>query len=966
MENSNVRSPSRRTRAWLTGLGGALVALSFGAAAQAAALTYRFHIEGQPLNQALQVFSDQSGLQIVYHTELLPDTATHRVDGTYDAQAALNRLLRGTGLVARQVNARTFAIATGEAAAATSPAGTQEAEHAVDGEIHAAHALRVADERAESPLLAQATLQVATPAAPQSTAVEESAGAQLAEIVVTAQKRAENVQDVPIAITAYSESDLRSKGITDIRGLSRLTPNVNLDAGSPFSGSNSVLSASIRGIGQDDFAFNLDPGVGVYVDGVYFARTVGANQNLLDVERIEILKGPQGTLFGRNTIGGAISIVTRNPGDQLAVDAEVTGGSFNRRDVALRADLPISDTLLSTVTFSSQYRDGYERRIHYPETGYVSDPVGAMHSSGTETFDTQGGQNEQVLRGKLSWKPTDWLTGTFSADWTHTNQPSTASTVLATVTSGPQAVFGAIYNACLLGIPFAPTAALVCGTRNTVGTPLWQANLNPATTRLLYGPAVTNTGNIDTTYATGQNFDKLDSYGLAMTFDVRLDQDLTLRSITGWRRLHWTSGLDADGSPIDFFELSFAEGQHQVSEELQLIGDLLDSRLRLVGGLYYFNEGGYIHDFVTFGGGLLQIDGPNTLDTTSYAGYIHLDYKVTDQIGITLGGRESDDRKQFTGGQQDLNMFFYKIAGCYPYSASASLIGAPANLTCQQALAFPNPNNPFQMYPPGENHQNFNEFTPTAGVQYHFDPDLMAYLSYSKGFKTGGWTTRLTAPLPAGSPAPSFGPETDQTYELGLKSEWLDRHLIVNAATFFSKYDGIQLTYQVVTSPVTQNAGNAQIKGLELETQAVAGNHFSLSGSVGYMDARYTEISPYAIATTGPVLPKTPRWKAAVSPDVHTKLENGSALRLGVDYTFTSQMFNDVQNTALLSRPNVSMIDASASYVSPSGKATLTVGGTNIGDKRYITTGQPQFAGGVVFGTYNAPREWYATLAVKL
>jgi outer membrane receptor protein involved in Fe transport len=157
-------------------------------------------------------------------------------------------------------------------------------------------------------------------------------------------------------------------------------------------------------------------------------------------------------------------------------------------------------------------------------------------------------------------------------------------------------------------------------------------------------------------------------------------------------------------------------------------------------------------------------------------------------------------------------------------------------------------------------------------------------------------TTRLTAPLPAGSPAPSFGPDTDQTYELGLKSEWLDRHLIVNAATFFSKYDGIQLTYQVVTSPVTQNAGNAQIKGLELETQAVAGNHFSL----------------------------------------------------------------------LLSRPNVSMIDASASYVSPCGKATLTVGGTNITDKRYITTGQPQFAGGVVFGTYNAPREWYATLAVKL
>jgi iron complex outermembrane receptor protein len=932
---------------------GALTALP--ALAVAATLTYRFHIEGQPLNQALQVFSDQSGLQIVYHTELLPDLATRRIDGVYDAQTALNRLLRGTGLVARQLNARTFAIAS------------QEAKRDIDSEILATRALRIADQRAESPLLGQATPpQPPSPPAASAAPGESSEGNQLAEVVVTAQKRAENIQDVPIAITAYSESDLRSKGITNIHGLSRLTPNVNLDAGSPFSGSNSVLSASIRGIGQDDFAFNLDPAVGVYVDGVYYARTVGANQNLLDVERIEILKGPQGTLFGRNTIGGAISVVTRTPGDQLAVDAEVTGGSFNRRDVAIMADLPITDTLLSTVTFSSQFRDGYERRIHYPESGYVSDPVGALHSSGTETFDTQGGQNEQVMRAKLQWKPNEAITGMFSVDWTHTNQPSTASTVLQTITSGPQAIFGAIYNACLLGIPFAPSAALVCGPRNIVGTPLWQANLSPATTRLLYGDGVTNTGNIDTTYATGQNFDKLDSYGWGLTLDFRLDQDLTLRSITGWRRLHWTSGLDADGSPINFFELSFAEGQHQISEELQLIGDLMDSRLKLVAGLYYFNEGGYIHDFVTFGGGLLQIDGPNSLETTSYAGYVHADYKITDRLGITLGARQSEDRKKFEGGQQDLNMFFYKIAGCYPYNASGSLIGAPANLTCQQALGFPNPANPFQMYPPGQNHQNFNEFTPTAGVQYHFDADLMAYLSYAKGFKTGGWTTRLTAPLPAGSPAQSFGPETDHTFELGLKSEWFDRHLIVNAATFYSKYDGIQLTYQVITSPVTQNAGNAEIKGLELEVQSIAGNHFSLSGSVGYMDARYTEISPYAIATTGAVLPKTPRWKASLSPDLHTKIDNGATLRLGVDYTFTDEMFNDVQNTPLLARPKVNMVDASASYVSPSGKATFTVGGTNITDKRYITTGQPQFAGGVVFGTYNAPREWYATIGVKL
>jgi iron complex outermembrane receptor protein len=808
-------------------------------------------------------------------------------------------------------------------------------------------------------------MAAADPAASATTSASDAATS-LTEITVTAQKRSENVQDVPIAITAFSESALRDKGITNLHGLSQLVPNVNLDQGAPFSGSNSVLSASIRGIGQDDFAFNLDPGVGVYVDGVYFARTVGANQSLLDVERIEILKGPQGTLFGRNTIGGAISIVTRTPGDDFAVQAQGTVGSFNRRDVAVMADIPFAPNVLSTITFSTENQDGYQKRIPYPSpTPYVTDPPGVLHDAGTEAFDTQGGTDQQVIRAKLLWRASDAVTATFTGDWTHTNQPATANNALQTVTSGPNAVFGAFYNLCLEGVMFVPTAPLVCGPRNTVGTPLWQANLNPATTRLNYGPAVTNTGNIDTTYATGNNFDKLDSYGAAATVDWDIDTMWKLRSITSSRRLHWASGLDADASPVDFFELSFAEGQHQFSEEIQAIGDLLDSRLKLVAGLYDFEEGGYIHDFVTFGGGLLQIDGPNTLDTKSYAAYIHADYKVTDKIGLTLGGRYSEDRKSFIGGQQDLNDFFYKISGCYPYNASASLLGAPANLTCQQVLGFPNPANHFQVYPIGEQHQEFNEFTPTANLQYHFTDDVMGYASYAKGFKTGGWTTRLTAPLPPGAPAQAFGPETDQTYELGLKSAWLDHQLIVNTAVFLSNYDQIQLTYQISTSPVTQNAGNARIKGAEVEVQSLLGRFFSLNGGIGYMDAGYTEVNAGAAATTGRYLPKTPRLKISIDPEAHTKLPNGATWRLGFDYTHTSEMYNDVQNTPLLERPKLDLVNASTAIVAPNGKVTFTVGGSNLTDKRYITTGQPQIAGGVIYGTYNAPREWYATIGVK-
>src|ERR1700749_1904093 len=188
-------------------------------------------------------------------------------------------------------------------------------------------------------LLAGAAAAAAQEQPPQTAAPAETGG--LAEIVVTAERRSENIQNVPIAVTAFTAESLQSRNLVDIHALSNLSPGVNLDAGAPFSGDRSVLSASIRGIGQDDFAFNMNPAVGVYLDGVYLARTLGANQSLIDVEPVEILKGPQGSLFGANTEGGAISIVTHTPGNETKITAQATGGSFDRREFAFSGDLPI-------------------------------------------------------------------------------------------------------------------------------------------------------------------------------------------------------------------------------------------------------------------------------------------------------------------------------------------------------------------------------------------------------------------------------------------------------------------------------------------------------------------------------------------------------------------------------------------------------------------------------------------------
>jgi iron complex outermembrane recepter protein len=801
---------------------------------------------------------------------------------------------------------------------------------------------------------------VASDAVTQSGSPVPSDGA-IAEIVVTAQKRSENLQRVPIAITAVTADAMRNRDISDINSVSNLVPNVTFDAGAPFSGSSSVLSASIRGIGQDDFAFNLDPGVGVYVDGVYLARTVGANQNLLDVDRIEVLKGPQGTLFGRNTIGGAISIVTRAPGDEFRLTGQATTGSYNRRDIAVSADVPITDTLSSSLTFSSIERDGYQRVIPYTAAGpYITDHPGSFTLPDRGTYSRLGGENQQTARAKLLWRASDNLVLTAAGDWTNEDHSATASTVLKTFTSGPGNLL-APYNACVAGAPI-----LLCTLpRANTGTTVAQTN------SLLYGDQFI-TSDIDTTYATGENFSRMTTWGSSLTIDYTLPFEALLKSITAYRQLNWKAALDGDGSPIVGNEGEFTIGQHQLSEELQLTGKLLDDRLDYALGLYYFTEGGFDHEYVAFAGGLFQIDGNNILNTKSYAGYTHLNYKITNQLGLTVGGRYSVDKKQFEGFQAEENDFFYKASGCYPYNASAALLGAPANLTCQQVLGFPVPGQPQRLYPAGVNHLTFNNVSPTIGLNFQATQDALLYAKWSRGFKDGGWTTRLTQPLPVGAAiAPTFGPEKASTYEVGAKTEWLDRHLLVNVAGFYTRYKGIQLTFVPPgnTSPTLQNAGDADIKGVEVETTAIVTDAFRITGAIGYINADYTRIDPAAAAyglLVDNKLPKTPKLKLSLSPQYTIALPNSARLVFGVDYTHTSSLYNNAVNTPLLKRPSLDLLDASVRYVSPSERYEVAVGGRNITDKRYIVTGLDDQGLGSIYGTYNAPAEWYASVRCRL
>jgi iron complex outermembrane receptor protein len=775
-----------------------------------------------------------------------------------------------------------------------------------------------------------------------SGAANDSSADQIPEIVVTAQKRAQNQQDVPIAITTFTADALEQKNIVDVQGLARLAPSVNLDTASPFGGSNQVLSASIRGIGQDDFGINLDPGVGVYVDGVYFARTTGANVNLLDVSQVEILKGPQGTLFGRNTIGGAINILTREPGDQYKIDAQVSAGSYNRRDFQATMDIPFSDQLLSTFTFSSLNRDGYQQRIPYPSTTpYVTDPPSTFGNNGTDTFSTEGGQGEDVIRTKFLWRAAENVKVTVAGDWTHVNESSVPESLLATITA-PQtgvapttALFGEFYNLCIIGVFPAPQAPS-CGNPNIKGS-----NLNPQSYRLPFGNQFI-TGNPDLSYGTGPDYDKMDQYGTSATIDWDLQNDNHLKSITGYRKLQWNVALDTDASPVEMNQGSFAQTQHQVSEELQWTGIALNDALKYSAGLYYFDEQGREADYVTIGDGLLQIQGYEGVETQSYAGYTHLDYTVVDKLTLIAGGRYSHDHKTLSESQP-----VFAVAGP-----------------------------PFATTPDGLQTQNFSVFTPTLGLQYDFTKDLMSYLTFSKGYKDGGWTTRLTHPLDPLA-IPTFGPEKAKTYELGVKSDWLDRTLQLNADVYYTKYDSIQLNFQEGLSPTIENAGDADIKGAEIEANWIVGGGFSLAATGGFIDAYYTFLEPGINAgqscvqpfegciTTSSLLPKTPRWKYSVSPTYKAGLPNGAALRLGIDFTHTSVIANDSINTSLLMRPVTNVMNVALTYLSPADKYELSVGGTNVTDDRFLTTGNQDATSSIIYGTYNPPAEWFVTGRVK-
>lgn len=735
----------------------------------------------------------------------------------------------------------------------------------------------------------------------------------LGVIVVTARKRAENLQDTPISITAFSGEALDDRQVNSVADLGRFTPNVTLEQGASVSGSSSSVTTFIRGIGQTDFNLTIDPGVGIYVDGVYVSRSVGALLDTLDLDQVQVLRGPQGTLFGKNTIGGAIVLTSVRPDDNFDFTAEGTTGSYNRADLRGTVNVPISDSLKMRGGASLQTRDGYVRRL----------------SDGGR----QGNKNSLSGRFQLLFEPTSDFSMLLAVDGTRTREQTIATTLVAVDENAQFPFFNnKIVNADVCGPPGTPTPDLPqCYTDQWI------------------------TGDPYTNFSSGPNFSDLNLWGASLTAEYSLG-DVTLKSITAYRELESAFYLDVDQSPIVIDETSNDYSQEQFSQEFQILGEAFDGRLNYILGLFYLKETGVdvnelnfvIADFISGG----------AVDNDSYAAFAQIGFELTDRLNVTLGGRYTHEKKRFLPDQfiarDNLGGDLLLLSRCFVRPQPI----LPPIPTCDADPTL-NPDGN-RILPFVERTTEANEFTPAITLDYDLGDGVFGYASYTKGFKSGGFTQRVFPPLPE---VPAFGPEFVESYEIGLKAELFDRRLRLNSAFFYADYTDLQIIVADGIAPTTRNAGSARIQGGEIEFQLAATDRLSFQGGVGYTDAKYKEVSPSAAPVTlNSELPNAPEWTATVLGDWAAIRADWGQVRLLADWSFTSGHHKEAINSPGTFQPAYSIFNGSVNASLLDDRLDVGLGVSNIFDKRYILTGYDNIgAQGHIEVTPARPREWFLT-----
>ena len=708
------------------------------------------------------------------------------------------------------------------------------------------------------------------------------------DIVVTAERRETNLQDTPIAITAITADVLQASGATVVNDLAASVPNLTSTTGPQGS---SDANFFVRGVGQFDFIITNDPGVGVYVDGVYLGRTVGAMVDSGDIERVEVLRGPQGTLFGRNTLGGAINIVSRQPDPtEFSGSVRATYGSRDRIDLDAGINAPIgSDSALRVYGF---YRN---------QDGFATNAVTGDRFGATDRY---GGRAQ--LRLGLGEAVRVDLSADYSLD-----RSNPAPSVLRAIAPAP----------------FFPAGAFA---------------------------DVQNPANFHRIFASNSPEARNETFGFSGTVTVDLG-NAELKSITAYRELDGFSTSDPDGTRFRLYDQDVTTTQNQFSQEVQLSGTAFGDALSYLIGGYYFRENA---DQV-LGLCFAPINSPaalpfaacntwtqgNNQRTRSYAIFGQARIQLVDGLSVTLGGRYTWDSKDIVSNQ----FFDFRPAG------------TPFN---------PAPGSP----PPGlrivapivtnlADSADFERFTPKVGVEYEVSRDLLLFASYSEGFRAGGFNGRLIAPQ---TRVPSYAPDTNETWEFGFKSDWLDRSLRVNGTFFYARYNDIQ---QTIADPAVQfrvaNAGDAVLKGFELEMTVVPADGFRFDAAVGYTDSSFRNVPALVGPINGNRLPFSPEWTLSLGASYDIAFAGGT-LTPRVDYRLQSDVFFTAFNLPLEDQDGYGILNARLSWTDADERLSIAVYGQNLTDVEYYTFGQNALTTqGVAYTYLGRPREFGVSLGYR-
>ncbi|HWU02703.1 MAG TPA: TonB-dependent receptor [Novosphingobium sp.] len=818
----------------------------------------------------------------------------------------------------------------------------------------------------------------ASPALAQSKADEapKPAGrdAGTPEIVVTAQFRAQKLQDTPLAITAVNSAVLAARGQTSVADVAAQAPNVSLAPQGQQNGSGMI--AFIRGVGQTDFNFAVEPGVAMYVDDVYIPSLTGSLLDLMDLDRVEVLRGPQGTLSGRNAIGGAIKLFSAKPKGTNTGSIQMTYGSYNRIDLRGMIDLKLTDNLAMRVSGVSKSRDGFVQLLDYgathPGSGVQSYVNGANAKTGT-----LGGQNYAAGKIALRWNPAHNIEVNVSGDYTRDRSEAGASVLLyannkATNANGQPWMTNTVSGgAVALNCAFVPNGVNSCDTlsgynRSYVSYANFSDN-TPATTQSPYKPfTITNP------------HQWLDNYGVSASIDIDLSDSMKLTSITAWRHFKSDWSDDVDNTPLADQQLAQVLVNDQWSQELRLNGKAFGNKLEYTVGGFYFSRTGYLTGRIDLNyAGIDFLHGPDQTPASNKALFANGILHVTDALNITGGIRESWDSKDYYF--QRHNPDGTDIQSC-AYFAGAATAGPTGIGNAPNCLLY------------GLNgadaHFKSSRFDWRVAADYRFSKAIMAYAQVSTGYRAGGVNPRpFFGPSSPYNQIKTFNPETLTAYELGIKTDLFDRRLRFNLSAFYNDYKNIILSLSACPiSPclMPANVGAAHVKGFEIETQARPIPGLTLDGSLSYLDFKYTSFNIDTASLGGlnlnMVTPYTPKWKWSfgVQYDIHEVL--GGTVMTRFDGQYQSHVYTEAINVdnvpvAAVSGPLATYYasnridgyflgNARISWKQDkSAPLMVSLEVQNLFNKYYFTSLYEQYASpGTVSGAPGLPRTWSVTV----